>query len=240
MTIAAAICPPNISRAARRWVATVGAALIAPVLVQGVAHGADIKLYPTGPSEDSSFVRFVSGIPGPVEVTAAGSDAKVQLGATSPATGFFPIKANADIKGQFTRQGANSAISLKVKPGEFASVVALADGNGITQTILREEPDDFNALRASVALYNADKACVNAGLQVAGRQVFLVEAVAPSAVKRRSINPVSVSVRLMCDGKPAGEELALGQLQAGERYTVFAVPAAQGSRIFLANDAVVR
>lgn len=236
MTIATPATIRPLRRAALRLGVAAGLALAA----HGSVLAADIKLYPTGPSEDSSFVRFVSAVQGPMEVTAAGSDAKVQLDTAKPSTGFFPIKANADIKGQFARSGATSAIALKVKPGEFASVIALADGNGLAQVVLREEPDDFNALKSSVALYNADKACANAGLQVAGRQVFLVEAVAPGAIKRRSINPVSVAVHLTCDGKPAGEELALGQLQAGERYTVFAVPAAQGSRIFMANDAVVR
>ena len=236
MTIPAAARSNQVLRSTVRW----GAAAALALLAHGWAQAADIKLYPTGPSEDSSFVRFVSATQDPVEVIAAGSEAKVQLAASSPATGFFPIKANADIKGQFTRGGANQAIALKVKAGEFASVVALADGKGLSQIVLREEPDDFNALKSSVALYNADKSCANAGLQVAGRQVFLVEAVAPGAIKRRLINPVSVAVRLTCDGKPSGNELALGQLQAGERYSVFAVPAAEGTRIFMANDAVVR
>ena len=216
--------------------ALVGALIFASLSAQA----ADIKLYETGPAEDSSFVRFVAVSPVPVLLTAAGSEAKIALNSANPATGFFPIRANSDIKGTFNAASLASDVSLKVKPGEFASVIALGDGKGLTQTIIREEPDDFNALKASVGLFNADKGCVNAALQVAGRSTLLVEGVAPGAVKRRSINPVSIGVRLVCDGKPVGDDLSLGQLQAGERYSVFAVSAGHGPRLFMANDAVAR
>lgn len=219
-----------------------GSLLLAGVLGVGVlpAQAADIKLYETGPAEDSSFVRFVAASADPVDLTAAGSQAKIVLTPASPATGFFPIRANSDIKGTFNAKGARSDVSLKVKPGEFASVVVQGDSKGLTQTIVREEPDDFNALKVSVGLFNTDKRCANAALQVAGRTTLLVDAVAPGTVKRRSVNPVNIGVRLMCDGKPAGEPLPLGQLQAGERYSVFAVPDGQGTRIIFANDAVAR
>ena len=210
------------------------------VLGMFAVQAADIKLYETGPAEDSSFVRFVAAAAEPVGLTASGSQAKIVLTPANPATGFFPIRANSDIKGTFNAAGASSEVSLKVKPGEFASVIAQTDGKGLVQTIIREEPDDFNALKVSLGLFNADKRCGNAALQVAGRTTLLVDAVAPGTVKRRSVNPVNIGVRLMCDGKPVGEDLPLGQLQAGERYSVFAVPAGQGSRIIFANDAVAR
>ena len=216
--------------------ALVGALTLAAFAVQA----ADIKLYETGPAEDSSFVRFVAASPVPVVLTAAGSEAKISLSSSSPATGFFPIRANSDIKGNFVAAGSASAVSLKVKPGEFASVIAQGDGKGLTQTIIREEPDDFNALKASVGLFNADKSCANAALQVAGRSTILLEGVAPGTVKRRLVNPVSIGVHLVCDGKPVGDDLPLGQLKAGERYSVFVVPAGHGARIFIANDAVAR
>ena len=210
------------------------------ILSAFAAQAADIKLYETGPAEDSSFVRFVAVSPIPVVLTAAGSEAKITLTGTNPATGFFPIRANNDIKGTFKAADQASDVSLKVKPGEFATVIAQGDGKGLVQTIIREEPDDFNALKASVGLFNADKSCANAALQVAGRSTLLLEGVAPGAVKRRLINPVSIGVHLVCDGKPVGDDLPLGQLQAGERYSVFAVPAGHGARIFMANDAVAR
>jgi len=222
--------------AASGWLALAGALSLAAF----AAQAADIKLYETGPAEDSSFVRFVAVSPIPVVLTAAGSEAKITLSSASPATGFFPIRANSDIKGSFMAAGSASAISLKVKPGEFASVIAQGDGKGLTQMIIREEPDDFNGLKVSVGLFNADKSCGNAALQVAGRSTLLLEGVAPGMVKRRLVNPVNIGVHLVCDGKPVGDDLPLGQLQAGERYSVFAVPAGHGARIFMANDAVAR
>lgn len=226
----------------RPWGIALGSLVLSGWLCGGVlpVQAADIKLYETGPAEDSSFVRFVAASADPVDLTAAGSQAKIALTSSNPATGFFPIRANSDIKGTFNAKGATSDVSLKVKPGEFASVIVQGDSKGLTQTIIREEPDDFNALKVSVGLFNADKRCANAALQVAGRTTLLVDAVAPGTVKRRSVNPVNIGVRLMCDGKPAGEALPLGQLQAGERYSVFAVPDGQGTRIIFTNDAVAR
>jgi hypothetical protein len=54
------------------------------------------------------------------------------------------------------------------------------------------------------------------------------------------INPVKISVQLLCGEQAVGAPLELGELTAGERYSVFAVPAAGATRIFIASDAVAR
>lgn len=205
------------------------------------AMAADIPLYPTGPAEDSSFVRFVSGATQTVDVTAAGSSAKLTLDAAHPASHFLPIAAGKPITGSLISGSVHKDVSATVQPGEFVSIVAL-DGKtktaGLQTVTVREKPDDFNALKASVAFYNLDARCTAPALKVAGRDIVLLDGVAEGQSKRRQVNPVALSVQLQCGGQPSGEALSLGTLVAGQRYTVFLVPSAAKSRIFFANDAV--
>ncbi|MBN3854972.1 cell division protein FtsQ [Paraburkholderia sp. Ac-20340] len=199
------------------------------------AFAADIPLYPTGPAEDSSFVRFVDGGTQAVAVTATGSKARVALDAANPASHFFPIAAGKPVSGTLTSGAAHQDVSATVQPGEFVSIVALDGTHAVT---VREKPDDFNALKASVALYNLDARCAAPALKVPGRDVTLLDGVAVGQGKRRQVNPVALSVQLQCGGKAVGQPLSLGTLVAGQRYTVFLVPAGAQSRIFFANDAV--
>ncbi|WP_347557278.1 alginate O-acetyltransferase AlgF [Robbsia sp. KACC 23696] len=205
------------------------------------AVAADIPLYPTGPAEDSSFVRFVSGASQTVDVTASGSKARLTLDAANPASHFLPIAAGKPITGTLTSGSAHQDVSATVKPGEFVSIVALdgaKSGAGLHVVTVHESPDDFNALKASVALYNLDARCTAATLKVAGRDIVLLDGVTEGQSKRRQVNPVSLSVQLTCGGQPSGQPLSLGALQAGQRYTVFLVPSGAHSRVFFANDAV--
>ncbi|GAA0509196.1 alginate O-acetyltransferase AlgF [Pigmentiphaga sp. GD03639] len=201
------------------------------------AHAAGIPLYPTGPAEDSAFVRFVNATAGPLEVQAAGTSATLALPADKPASGFMPVAASKPVKGTLAGGGQSLPVSVTVKPGEFATVVAL---DKKATVVIKESPDDFNAMRASLALYNADPACRQAGLRTAGRNIGIFENVGQGQTKRRLINPVAVSVELTCDGKPQGAARDLGALEAGQRYTVLVVPGPQGPRTLFANDALTR
>lgn len=200
---------------------------------------ADMALYPTGPSQDSSFVRFVNGLDQGLDIVAAGSNSKVGLSSAKPATNFYAIAANKEIKGKFVGGSINSDIALKVKPGEFASAIIIKVDNKPKQVIVRETPEDFNSLKASVALYNlAEKQCNSGALSVVGKGVNLVEKVSLNQSVRRSLNPISISVQLVCDGKSLGNPLNLGNLQAGKRYTVFAFPGAKEPQISFAEDSL--
>ena len=129
-------------------------ACVGSLSLSAVSRAADIPLYPTGPSADSSFVRFINGTDAALELTAAGSQAKVQLDSKTPTTVFYPVRVNA--------------------------------------------------------------------------------------LTRRMINPVKISVQLLCGDQATGAPLELGELIAGERYSVFAVPTASTTRLFIASDAVAR
>ena len=207
----------------------------------GITYAADIPLYPTGPSQDSAFVRFINGTDINLSVAAGETKAKISLNANEPASKYYPVASKVKITGEFSNGKVSSPISLNVKPSEFATVVALANGSNLKQVIVKEQPDDFNALKSSLALYNLSSAgCTSAGLLVVDRSVSLFEKVQSGTLQRRLINPINLSVQLTCNAKPIGKALDLGLLQAGQRYSIFAVPTADSPRIFFATDTIAR
>jgi hypothetical protein len=208
--------------------------------VSMTAHAADIPLYPSGPAEDSSFVRFINTTDAPIELKASGSKTTLALTPAKPDSGFMPVAAGKPVKGQLVRGSQQADVDVTVKPGEFATVLGLSSATGaLTTQVVRESPDDFNALKASLAFYNIAPDCKQAGLQAAGRNVAIFSDVPTGQAKRRLINPVSMSVQLMCAGKASGAPLAIGMLVAGQRYSVFASPSAKGPHLSVATDTVV-
>ena len=207
----------------------------------GITYAADIPLYPTGPSQDSAFVRFINGTDINLSVAAGETKAKISLNANEPASKYYPVASKVKITGEFSNGKVSSPISLNVKPSEFATVVSLANGSNLKQVIIKEQPDDFNALKSSLALYNLSSAgCASAGLLVIDRAISLFEKVQSGTLQRRLINPINLSVQLTCNAKPIGKALDLGLLQAGQRYSIFAVPTADSPRIFFASDTIAR
>lgn len=205
----------------------------------GVSHAADIPLYPTGPAEDSSFVRFINTTDTPLELQAEGSKTRLALTIAKPDSGFLPVAAGKPVTGQLIRGTQKVGIDVTVKPGEFATVLGMsANGSALTTRVIRESPDDFNALKSSVAFYNVAPECKQAGLHAAGRDVSIFKDVPTGQAARRLINPISMAVQLICEGKPVGAPLSLGTLIAGQRYTVFALPSTKGTRLLAATDTV--
>ncbi len=205
------------------------------LLPVSLLQAAEIPLYPTGPSEDSAFLRFFNAGDTALELSAE-NGASLRLEGDVRASDFLTVPAGKPIKGNLKQGEAQQTLDISVAPGEFASVVGIATKQGLNLVTVREVPDDFNALKASLAFYSLDASCANAGLQAAGRNVDIFKDVANGALQRRSINPLNLSVQLRCGGASVGEPLALGELAAGQRYTLFLVPSADGPRLFQALD----
>ena len=205
------------------------------LLPVSLLQAAEIPLYPTGPSEDSAFLRFFNAGDTALELSAE-NGASLRLEGDVRASDFLTVPAGKPIKGSLKQGEAQQALDISVAPGEFATVVGIATEQGLNLVTVREVPDDFNALKASLAFYSLDASCANAGLQAAGRNVDIFKDVANGALQRRSINPLNLSVQLRCAGASVGEPLALGELAAGQRYTLFLVPSADGPRLFQALD----
>ncbi|MBB5216310.1 alginate O-acetyltransferase AlgF [Parapusillimonas granuli] len=202
-------------------------------------QGRAVDLYPTGPAEDAAFVRFVNAGPDRLQIAPKGGGAPVALDAPKQATPYYPVAAGGDITGRLASDGAGQDIALKAAAGEFITVVAGAgQAPGIVVSVLREQPEDFTAVKASVAFYNMNAGCSPAAVQVAGRKVFLFESVAPDAMARRLVNPVKLALQLVCGGAPVGDPLELGRLEAGERYSVFLAPGDPAARFFAVKDEV--
>jgi hypothetical protein len=206
-----------------------------------LTYAADIPLYPTGPSQDSAFVRFINGTDRNLTLAAGGSKSKIALDLSQPISQYYSVASKGSITGEFVGGKLSSSISLNIRPSEFASVVALSSDTGLKQVIIKEQPKDFNGLKSSLALYNlGPHGCGQAGLVVVDRAIAIFEKVQSDTVQRRLLNPITLSVQLTCNGKLKGNVLNLGSLEAGERYSIFAVPDLQGVRIFHSTDAIAR
>lgn len=202
----------------------------------GALQAAEIPLYPTGPSEDSAFLRFFNAGEGTLELTAAGSGTRLSVDDQQRVSDFLTVPAGKAVKGNLSLGAASQALDIQVEPGEFATVVGIPEADRLRLRVVREQPDDFNALKASLAFYSLDASCADAGLQAAGRNLEIFKNVADGSLQRRSINPLKLAVQLICAGVAQGEPLELGQLQAGERYTVFLLPSDQGPQLIGATD----
>jgi len=206
------------------------------------ASATEIPLYETGPAEDAAFIRFVNGSNLPLKVLGAQKRNQLALSPQQPVSDYLTVSANRALKGGFVQGTRQTPSETIVQPGEFVSVIALPDPiEGLSITTMREKPEEFNALKSSLALYNLSSACPSASLKVAGRDVEIFSKVAVNtASPRRMINPVELTVQLHCDDTPVGEPTSLGALAAAERYTIFLLPAAdhEGTRIYPATDTV--
>lgn len=199
---------------------------------------AEFALYPTGPSADSAFIRFVNAGSEPLDVAAQADQKPLRLETAQPVSLFFPVQTKTAVKGTLVSGQHKAALEQKVEPGEFATVFALPEGDGIKVVTVSEQPDDFNGLKASLAFINVDASCADASLRPAGRTADLFKAVPVDSLQRRSINPVSLSLQLVCANANVGEALDLGELKAGERYSVMLLPSATGPRLLNATDTV--
>ena len=209
---------------------------MAAVLCSVSTLAADFALYPTGPSQDAAFIRFINATPAPLDVIGQAGQPPLRLEAAQPASLLFAVDSSKPVKGTLVSGGQSLALELKVEPGEFATIVVVPQGAGIQQVAVRETPDDFNGLKVSLAFVNVDKSCSDASLRPTGRTFDLFKAVPVDSLQRRSINPVKLSVQLVCANANVGAPLDLGALKAGERYSVLLVPSASGPRLLSATD----
>ena len=207
-----------------------------PALSLSALASAQVALYPSGPDQDAAFIRFVNATTAPLDVLGQAGQPPLRLEVAQPASLLFAVDSTSPVKGSLVSGAHTLALDLKVEPGEFTTIVMVSQEAGIEQVAVRETPDDFNGLKASLAFVNVDKSCSDASLRPAGRSADLFKAVPVASLQRRSINPVNLSVQLVCANANVGAPLDLGMLKAGERYSVLLVPSATGPRLLSATD----
>lgn len=208
------------------------------MLLHAAAPGAGAagppRLYDSGPAHGAGFIRIANISNRVVSITPAGR-ARIDIGAEDAlrVTRFeaiVPGKIVAAIHvGKQTKQ-----LDVAIAANELVTVVIGAAANGgITTTVFRETPQDFNALRASIALFGVDKTCANARL-VAEKDTVVIAGVAPGSLGRKAVNPVKATLAVFCADQPVGLPAAPGPLEAGERYSLLIFAGQGGGRRVLA------
>lgn len=205
-------------------------------LVSMSASAADNPLYPTGPSQDSSFVRFINASDDKASIVNGAAKVNLTTQGEGRASRFYPVAAGTKLLANVQVGSAKLAVEVVAKPGEFVTVGIIGKDKGIDTVIVKESPTDFNASRSSIGFMNLDASCAAAGLHGGAKNTMIFEAIKPGNLQRRLVNPVSLSVQAHCDGKEASKAVDLGQLQAGERYSVVLMPGKKGPQAFFVRD----
>ena len=201
------------------------------------AAAAEGRLYPSGPPNGVAYLRFVNLAP--QEVTISSPAAKIALPADDAhrVGEFDPVTPGVALTGSAQLGEATKPINVTLTPNEFVTIAVTADGvDGIALTVFRETPSDFNALKSSLGLFNADEACAQAQLVAGDNHQPVISDVAPSAIGRRQVNPVNVELGVACGDPAQAAPAKLGQLNAGDRYSIFVVAGGSGPQIVAQRD----
>lgn len=185
---------------------------------------AEPQLYETGPSEESSYVRFVNATGRAITIMSATGSAKVELNTREKerASRFFPVKSGTKLAATIQSNAYKIPVNVVGKPWEYITIAILPNGaTQVTTRLIRETPEDFNAMRSSLALFNLDTKCSGALMQGGPKQATILDNVKPFSVQRRLVNPVRLNAAIACGGSGGDTAIDLSQLQAGERYSIF-------------------
>ena len=222
----------------RRMRSLVRLALVAALIVPaGRANAAAGRLYPSGPPNVVAYLRFVNLTPREVTITSPAAKIAIPADAAKRVGVFDPVPPNTALTGTAELGGKTQPINVTLAPNEFATVAVVSDGaDGIAVDVFRETPSDFNALKSSLGLFNADKACAKAQLVAGDNHQSVIPDVAPGAVARRLVNPVNAELGVAC-GEPAQALPAkLGQLNAGDRYSIFVLAGGACNEVVAQRD----
>ena len=207
-----------------RWVALV----VALTATMASATG----LYDTGPGQDSSFIRFVNGADAQIVISNNKTKGKLTLSTqgASRVSSFLPIRPGVQMPASISVGNQKFDIQVVAKPGEFITVATVPDGAGRWKSLeLRETPASFSSTRPSLAALNLNDACGSMQIDSAGKNDGILKNATTKAIQRRLVSAVNAQVQLSCAGKPVGIPLDMGLLEAGERYSVFMLPAQLGA-----------
>jgi alginate O-acetyltransferase complex protein AlgF len=215
-----------------------GLTLLACVALHwNVAEAAEGKLYPSGPPNGVAYLRFVNLAPHEVTITSPAAKITIATDGAHRVGEFDPVPPGVALTGSAQLGEATKPINVTLAPNEFATVAVSADGaDGVTLTVFRETPTDFNALKSSLGLFNADKACEKAQLVAGDNHQPVISDVAPGSVGRRQVNAVNTTLGAACGDPAQAAPAKLGQLNAGDRYSIFVVANGSSRDIVAARD----
>jgi alginate O-acetyltransferase complex protein AlgF len=215
-----------------------GAALFAAIAAMqpGQASAAEGRLYPSGPPNGVAYLRFVNLAPSEVTITSPAAKIVIPADDAHRVGEFDPVTPGVALTGSAQLGEATKPINVTLTANEFVTVAVTADGDGMALTVFRETPSDFNALKSSLALLNADKDCAQAQLVAGDNHQSVIPDIAPGALGRRLVNPVDVALGVACGDPAQAVPAKLGQLDAGDRYSVFVVAGQSGPQVVAQRD----
>jgi alginate O-acetyltransferase complex protein AlgF len=202
----------------------------------GPSLAAEGRLYPSGPPNGVAYLRFVNLAPSEVTITSPAAKIVMPADDAHRVGEFDPVTPGVALTGSAQLGEATKPINVTLTANEFVTVAVTADGDGIAVSVFRETPSDFNAMKSSLALFNADKNCAPAQLVAGDNHQPVIADVAPDAVGRRLVNPVNVALAVACGDPAQAVPAKLGQLNAGDRYSVFVLAGKAGPEIVAARD----
>jgi hypothetical protein len=206
------------------------------VLHPGSAGAAE-RLYPSGPPNGVGYLRFVNLAPHEVTITSPAAKIAIPADDQHRVGEFDPVTPGVALTGSAQLGEATKPINVTLAANEFVTVAVIADGaEGLSILLFRETPSDFNALKSSLALLNADKACAKAQLVAGDSHQPVIADIAPAAVGRRLVNPVNAELAVSCGDPAQATPAKLGQLAAGDRYSVFVVAGPSGPQVVAQRD----
>jgi alginate O-acetyltransferase complex protein AlgF len=195
------------------------------------------RLYPSGPPNGVAYLRFVNLAPHEVTITSPAAKITIPADAAHRLGEFDPVTPGVALTGTAQLGEAAKPIDVTLKANEFVTVAVVGNGaDGITVSVFREDPSDFNALKSSLGLFNADKSCAAAQLVAGDNHQAVISDVAPGAIGRRLVNPVNAELGVACGDPAQAAPAKLGQLNAGDRYSIFVVAGAAGREIVAGRD----
>jgi alginate O-acetyltransferase complex protein AlgF len=214
------------------------AVLAAAVMLHcGPGHAAEGRLYPSGPPNGVAYLRFVNLTAKEVTIVSPAAKIAIPPDAAHRVREFDPVPPGVALTGSAQLGAAAKPIDVTLKANEFVSVVVTADAaGGIVLTVFRDTPSDFNALKSSLGLYNADTGCAQAQLVAGDNHMPVIPDVAPGATGRRLVNAVDAQLAVSCGDPAQAVPTKLGQLNAGDRYSIFVAAGPSGPEIVAQRD----
>lgn len=216
-----------------------GAAALAAVaaLPCGTSNAAEGRLYPSGPPNGVAYLRFVNLTSKEVTISSPAAKIAIPPDDAHRVGEFDPVAPGTELTGSAQLGAVTKPIDVTLKANEFATVAVSADGvDGISLTVFRDTPSDFNAQKSSLALFNADKGCPQGQLVAGDSHVSVIADVAPGATGRRLVNPVDAQLAVACGDPAQATPAKLGRLNAGDRYSIFVIGSASGPQVVAQRD----
>lgn len=196
---------------------------------------AEPQLYPTGPKDVLSYVRFVNATDSVLTIPAIKTELSTK--AEGRVSSFFSVKAGAKQTTTLQVNGKKVSVDVLGKPWEYITVVMLPKGaNQFETSVVRETTEDFNASKASLGIFNLDVKCDAATLQDSLKRATKFADIKPFTLQRYLVSPVKLNANLVCGGQSASTPVDFPPMQSGESYSVFLMTLKNTQQAFLVHD----